>query len=363
MKRDYYEILGVQKGASRDEIKKSYRKIAMKYHPDKFNGATEEEKKEAEDKFKEAAEAWEVLEKEDTRKLYDKYGHDWENASKMEGGFGGFGFDPFEELRKQHQRARTKGKNVHIEIELTLEECYNGCNKEVHYDVQNDCNSCGGNGAKNGTAKRTCSVCGGSGMRTIVNTGGGFHFQQTVSCGACNGDGEVIDEKCDSCAGHGIVIETERATITFPRGVESGQKLPVPGKGHYSRFPGGERGDAYFIIREVSHPTFERHGMDLAHGVKVSYADLVLGTDIEVPTIDGKRARITIDPKTKNGKIYRLKGHGMPMINLPDNITPSNAPDGAFGNYIIELQFEVQDDYSDEEINLIEKLRELKNKK
>ena len=345
MKRDYYDILGLQRSASDDEIKKAYRKLAKKYHPDRNPGD-----KEAEENFKEAAESFEILSDKKKRPLYDQYGHDWERASQ----------DPFEALRKEQERRRSRGKNVHIKVALTLDECYNGCTKDVPFNIQKLCGTCDGSRAK---SSHTCTACGGSGQRTIVQSMGGFHMQETVTCNVCRGLTYIIDEACDTCQGHGTTVESEVAILTFPRGVQDGQTLGAQGKGHHSRVPGADRGDAVFIIEELKSELFERLDTDLAYKYKISYEDLALGTKIEVPTIHGKKANIIIGPGTKNGKIYRLKGHGMPSLNLPNNFSVSSAPAGSFGNYLVELELEIPEKLTEDEIKLIEQLRELKSKR
>lgn len=342
--RDYYEILGLQRSATEDEIKKAYRKMAKKYHPDRNPGD-----KEAEEKFKEAAEANEVLSDPEKRPLYDQYGHDWERASQ----------DPFEALRKQQQRRREKGKNVHIKVALTLQECYEGCVKEVPFNIQKTCGTCKGTRAK---TSHTCTTCGGSGYRTVVQSFGTMHMQETVTCNACHGRKFIIDEACDDCSGQGITIESELATVTFPRGVYNEAGLSAPGKGHYSHVEGAERGDAVFIVDEIEDPRFERLGLDLVYRQNISYEDLVLGTQVEVPTVHGKSAKLKINPGTQNGKVYRMKGHGMPVVNLPSHIKASEGRDGAFGDFHIELNLEIPKTHSEEEKKLIEQLRELKEK-
>lgn len=342
--RDYYDILGLQRNASDEDIKKAYRRLAKKYHPDRNPGD-----KDAEKKFIEVAEANETLSDAKKRSLYDKFGNDFENLSK----------DPFEAIRQERMRRRNRGRNIHIKVMLTLEECYNGCIKDVPFNVQKLCGTCNGSRAK---TSHTCTTCGGSGYRTVVQSFASHHIQKTITCNVCGGEGRVIDEACDTCQGHGTTVESEIATLTFPRGVIEGQTIGAKGKGHYSRIPGAERGDAIFVIEEIKHELFDRLGEDLTHSYKISYEDLVLGTKIEVPTIHGKMASITVSPGTKNGKIYRLKGHGMPSLNLPKNYDITNAPVNSFGNYFVELEIDIPEINTDEEIELIKKLQKLKSK-
>jgi molecular chaperone DnaJ len=354
--RDYYEILGLQKGASVGEIKKAYRKAAKKYHPDTNSG-----NKDAEEKFKEVAQANEVLSDPEKRSKYDQYGHDWENASQFSGR-GSSMHEMFDQIRRQQQRAEAKGGVVQVAVPLTLEECYEGVSKKVEYSYQKNCRGCSGNGAKNGSALHTCITCGGSGQQVHVAQKG-FHTMQHVStCGSCRGAGRVVDESCDVCSGRGVENVTDFVTIRIPRGVENNQGFKYRDLGHESRVPGGERGDAVFIVQEVKHDFFTRSNERLIYNHKVNYEDLVLGANIEVPTIQGKAAKITIEPNTKNGKMYRLRRFGMPVINLSPDRTPNNSPESAFGDYIVELEMEVKDEYSEEELVLIKKLRELNNK-
>ena len=356
MARDYYEILGVQKGATKDEIKKAYRKKAIQYHPDK-----NPDDKTAEDKFREAAEAWEVLENDENRKLYDQYGHNWKKV-KEGGGLGGFGgvSDIFARFARQQQRHAARGGDVEVTVSLTLEECYNGCKKEIDYVIKKSCEDCGGNGAEGGTAIHTCSVCGGSGQRVYISQNGNVINRVQATCDACGGAGRVIDKDCPTCKRQGMIVESTKITVEFPRGAEGGRGMAVEGMGSYSRV-GGERGSAIFMIKELPSENFERIGLDLFHTYKINYEDLVLGTKIKIPTIHGKDANIVVAPGTQNGKSYRLKGHGMPVIGLPSDRSVSASNEGDFGNYMVLLELHIPE-HSDEEMKLIEQLRDLKKK-
>jgi len=354
--RDYYEILGLQKNASPEDIKKAYRKMAMKYHPDKNEGD-----KSAEEKFKEIVQANEVLSDPEKRKLYDQYGHDWERASEMQGRGSSIN-QMFEQMRRAQERERAKGGSTQIRVPLTLEECYNGAEKTVEYYYQKNCGGCGGNGAKDGTAIHTCTTCGGSGEQIHFLQRGAHHIQHRSTCGSCGGAGIVIEEQCPICVGKGVESAKEVANLTFPRGVENNQGITNTGCGHESRIPGGERGDAIFIIEEIPHEVFKRVENKLLHKFKIKYEDLVLGAIIEVPSIYGKSTKIIVEPKTKNKKLFRLKGYGMPVLNLSRNMKPGEAPASAFGDYVVELELDIPEDYSEEELKLIEELRNLKSK-
>lgn len=348
MKRDYYEILGLQKTASEAEIKKSYRKYAMKYHPDK-----NPDDKNAEELFKEGVEANEILSDPETRDLYDQYGHDWRQV----------GQDPFAAMRREQERRRNRGKNVHTKVSLTLKECYDGCEKEIPFNIQKTCNSCNGTKAKNGTSMHTCTNCGGAGQVNVIKVMGGFRIQDTIICNTCRGVGSIIDENCGDCSGYGTIVEKEIAVLTFPRGVKGGDSLMAEGKGHYPRVLNASRGDAIFVVDEIVDETFERLEKDLVHKLKISYEDLVLGTKVIVPTIHGKEASIVVSPGSKNGKLFRIRGHGMPILNLSSGVTPTSSFNNAsFGNYIIELELDIPDSISEEEKELIQQLKRLRSK-
>lgn len=359
MKKDYYEILEINKGATEKAIKKAYRKLAVKYHPDK-----NPDDKEAEENFKKINEAYDVLGDPKKREAYDRHGHDWERIDHMTGGanmddiirdmMNGQG-------RGRSRRHRAQGRDMKVLISLTLEEMYHGCEKNLKFSVEKTCDSCKGTGAKDGKSYHTCSTCGGAGERIAVRQVGNFHMQEAVRCDSCRGKGIVIDESCSDCT-DGLNREIETAHITFPRGVQGGQHISVQHKGHYSKEMGAPRGHVHFVISEVDHEKFERHGMDISYTQRVSYEDLALGAEITIPTIHGKSTKIKVSPGSQNGKIFRMKGHGMPMLNLPDTFTPSSCPEGSFGNFIIKIEIDIPESYSDEEKELLKKLKELRVK-
>lgn len=361
MKRDYYEILGLNKDASDDDIKKAYRKLAKKFHPD----VNKEEG--AEKKFQEINEANEVLGDPDKRTKYDMFGHNWENSGRMNShsdGFGGhYGFgSTFHSFKEQFQRQQIKGKDVHVEVVLTLEECYNGCAKEIAYNVIKTCSGCGGNGAKDGSAFQTCRGCGGSGNRAQVIQKGATVIHTVVTCNACNGTGKNILEICNRCNSRGTEVDVEEAKITFPRGVSNGDAIPVKQKGHYSKFSNGERGDVLFIVKEHHHELFSRNGLDLIYKKSINYEDFVLGVKLEIPTITGGLVRFNVQPGTQSGRTYRIKGKGMPILNLAPQISSVPGYEDAFGSLIVEVVLEIPTDCSEEEKKLIEQLRDLRNK-
>ncbi|NDK55115.1 molecular chaperone DnaJ [Pontibacter fetidus] len=324
-KRDYYEVLEVSKSASQEEIKKAYRKLAIKYHPDK-----NPDDHTAEDKFKEAAEAYEVLSDQQKRQRYDQFGH-----QGMNGGFGGGGMNmedifsqfgdifgggsPFESFfgggggRSGGGRRQRKGSNLRIKLKLNLEEIANGVEKKIKVKRYVACSTCGGNGAKNGTEMQTCNSCQGSGqVRKVVNTMLG-QMVSTATCPTCNGEGRIVTKNCDLCHGSGRELQEEVITINVPAGVMDGMQLSMGGKGNVPE-RGGVPGDLLIQIEEEAHPTLKRDGNNVIFDQYISFMDAALGADIEVPTIGGK-VKINIKPGTQSGEIFRLRGKGIKDIN------------------------------------------------
>src|SRR6185369_266778 len=328
MKRDYYEILGVAKGASEDEIKKSYRKVAMQYHPDRNPGD-----KAAEDKFKEAAEAYEVLSDAEKRAQYDRFGHAGLNNNRGFNGGAGmnmddifsqfgdiFGEDIFGSFfgggRRGGGSSRSRGvrgSNLRIKIKLNFEEIAKGVTKNVKVKKHVACGTCHGSGAKDKGSVQTCSTCGGSGqVRKVSNTFLG-QMQTVTTCPACNGEGSVVTAKCTSCKGEGRVYGEETVTLEIPAGVQEGMQLSLGGRGNAGE-RGGPPGDLIVLIEEEQHKELHRDGLNVAFELHLSFPDACFGTSVEVPTIDG-RAKIKIPPGTQSGKIFRLKGKGFPEVN------------------------------------------------
>lgn len=332
-KRDFYEILGVSKGASADEIKKAYRKVAMQFHPDRNPGD-----KAAEEKFKEAAEAYEVLSDQEKRAQYDRFGHAGVSGAGRGGAYGGAGgmnmddiFSQFGDIfgddifgsffggqarggGRQGGRPRgARGSNLRIKIKLNYEEIAKGASKTVKVKKYVTCNTCSGSGAKDKNAVQTCGTCGGSGqVRKVTNTFLG-QMQTVTTCPTCNGEGTTITQKCGSCKGEGRVYGEETVTLDIPAGVQEGMQLNLSGKGNAGE-RGGAPGDLIILIEEEQHGQLQRDGLNVVFDLYISFPDAVFGTQLEVPTIDGK-AKIKIPAGTQSGKIFRLKGKGFPSIN------------------------------------------------
>jgi molecular chaperone DnaJ len=362
MKRDYYEILGIGKSASADEIKKSYRKVAMQYHPDRNPGD-----KAAEEKFKEAAEAYEVLSNSEKRAQYDRYGHAAVNNGR--GGFSGggmnmddifsqfgdvFGDDLFGSFfggRRGGGNSRShgvRGSNLRIKIKLTYEEIAKGINKNIKVKKHVPCSSCHGSGAKDKGSVQTCGTCGGSGqVRRVSNTFLG-QMQTVTTCPTCSGEGTTITAKCTVCKGEGRVFGEEVVSIDIPAGVQEGMQLSVSGKGNAGE-RGGSPGDLIILIEEEAHPDLQRDGLNVAFDLHISFTDAVFGTHLEVPTIDGK-AKIRIPAGTQSGKIFRLKGKGFPSVNSYEK-----------GDQLIHVNVWTPQQVSAEEKTALEKLADSPN--
>jgi molecular chaperone DnaJ len=343
-KRDYYEVLGVSKTATDDEIKKAYRKMALKYHPDK-----NPDDKEAEEKFKEAAEAYDVLSNADKRARYDQFGHSMGGQQGF-GGFGGGGFS-MEDIFSQfgdifggrfsgqwggatggRGRRVNRGSDLRIKVKLTLEEIAKGASKTLKIPTLVKCEHCEGTGAKDGKSFSTCSTCNGTG--TVIHTQNTFlgPMQSTSTCPSCNGEGKIITEKCSHCNGEGVNRQETTVSFNIPAGVADGMILTVRGKGNAPR-RGGVNGDLLVVIEEVAHPDLIRDGNDVIYNLMLDIPTATLGGSVEVPTITGK-ARVKIAPGTQPGKVLRLRGKGLPstegygtgdeliniMVYIPENL-------------------------------------------
>jgi molecular chaperone DnaJ len=359
-KRDYYEILGVARNADEQEIKKAYRKLAIKYHPDKNPGD-----KQAEEKFKEAAEAYEILSNADKRARYDRFGHQGASAGAGGGGYGGgmsmddifsqfgdifgqSGFGGFGFGGQSQGRRVNKGTNLRIKVKLTLEEIANGVEKKIKVNKLVSCKSCSGTGADRGSSFNNCGTCNGSGRVTrITNTILG-QMQTTSTCPSCNGEGRTITNKCKSCSGDGVMREEEVITIQIPAGVAEGMQLNVAGRGNAAP-RGGVNGDLLVSIEEQEHPDLKRDGNNLYYNCYINFADAALGTSIEIPTLEGK-AKFKIDPGTQSGKVYRLRGKGLPEVNSYQR-----------GDLMVDVNVWTPQNLSSDEKALMEKLRQSAN--
>lgn len=356
-KRDYYEVLEVSKQATKDEIKKAYRKQALKYHPDKNPGD-----KKAEEHFKEAAEAYEVLSNDEKRARYDRFGHAGVGGAASNGfggahmtmedifssfgdifgdAFGGFG--AFGGSRRS--RRVSKGSNLRVKVKLTLQEVASGTEKKIKVTKYDTCQSCGGTGAADASSISTCSTCHGTGHVTrITNTLLG-QMQTSSVCPSCGGEGKTITKKCSVCYGEGIVQKEDIIKINIPAGVGKGMQMTVGGKGNAAR-RGGINGDLLVVIDEEDHPDLIREGNDLIYNLFISIPDAVLGTHVEVPTVDNK-VKIKIEAGTQPGKILRLRGKGLPEVNGYGK-----------GDLLVNVNVWIPRSISKEESKLVEKFRE-----
>lgn len=365
-KRDYYDILGVTKSSAADEIKKAYRKLAIKFHPDK-----NPDDKGAEDKFKEAAEAYEVLSNPEKKQRYDQFGHAGSQGgygggyggggmnmddifSQFGDVFGGGGGSPFDSFfggggqSSRSGRRVQRGTNLRIKVKLSLEEIANGVEKKIKVNKQILCNTCDGTGAKDKDSFSTCKTCGGSGaVRRVTNTILG-QMQTTSTCPTCNGEGSTISSKCTICHGDGITRGEETISINIPAGVSEGMQLSMSGKGNAAP-RGGVPGDLIILVEETPHESLKREGINVIYDLHVSFIDATLGASVEVPTIDGK-ARIKLEPGTQGGKILRLKGKGIPEVNSYHK-----------GDQLIQVNIWTPKVLNNEERELLEKFKSSEN--
>lgn len=330
IKRDYYEVLGVNRNSTQEEIKKAYRQMALKYHPDRNPG-----NKEAEEKFKEAAEAYEVLGDSEKRRRYDQFGHeglrgtdyrDFHDINDIFSAFGdifsgGFGGSIFEEVFGGTQRSRRRssaqkgqpGSDLRVWLPLTLEEIATGVEKKIKVKRQKKCDVCGGSGTKSSSSRTTCPQCGGSGELRQVSRSMFGQFINITTCPTCSGEGRIIKEPCHVCGGEGRVQGESTIKVNIPAGVGNGSYIPLQGQGNAGR-RSGPAGDLIVVIEEEAHPYFKRNGDDIIYDLWISFPMATLGGTVDIPTLTGK-AKLTIEPGTPAGRMLRLKDKGIPHLN------------------------------------------------
>ena len=358
-KRDYYEVLGLIKSASPEEIKKAYRKVAIKYHPDKNKGD-----KAAEAKFKEASEAYHVLSDKGRRTNYDQFGHAAFEGAGGRGGFSNFDFtsafsdvfgsDIFEDFfegfggtRGRRRSSDFRGEDLRYDLSISLEDAYNGKKKEINFSSSDKCITCNGSGAEPGSKPVSCSTCGGHGQ--VRSSQGFFTIQQT--CPECAGSGEQISSPCRECRGIGKKQTKKKIFTNIPKGVDDGTRIRLSGKGE-AGIKGGGNGDLYIFVSIKTHSIFKRSEENLFFEFPISLTDAALGATIEVPTIDGGKAKVKIPAGTQNEKQFRLKGKGMPMIR-----------NKSYGDLYIRSTTEVPVSLTKEQKNLLEQFKKLEDTK
>tara|TARA_Y100000590_G_scaffold281139_1_gene315871 strand:- start:619 stop:1746 length:1128 start_codon:yes stop_codon:yes gene_type:complete len=355
-KRDYYDVLGVKNNSNADQIKSAYRKLAVKYHPDKNKGD-----KAAEEKFKEASEAYHVLSNSERKQNYDNFGHAaFENGAGGRSGFSNFDFsssfsDIFEDFfgegfggrSRRSRRTNNRGSDLRYDLSISLEEAFLGKKQDIKFSTSDKCDTCNGSGSKPGHDVGSCSMCGGHGQ--VRSSQGFFTVQQT--CPQCSGSGEEITNPCNSCNGQGKKQTSKRLSVTIPKGVDDGTRIRLAGKGEAGSRGGGS-GDLYLFINVDSHDLFKRSEQNLFFECPISIADAALGTDIKIPTIDGGKAKIKIPAGTQSGKQFRLKEKGMPLMR-----------GGGYGDLYVQVNTEVPVSLNREQKDLLEKFREIENEK
>ena len=354
-KRDYYDVLGINKSASPDQIKSAYRKLAVKHHPDKNKGD-----KASEEKFKEASEAYHILSNTERKQNYDNFGHAaFENGGGGRGGFSNFDFssnfsDIFEDFfgegfggGRRSRKSNNRGSDLRYDLSISLNEAFSGKKQDIKFSTSEKCDVCKGTGSKPGHSPSRCSMCGGHGQ--VRSSQGFFTVQQT--CSQCGGSGEQITHPCTSCGGQGKKQASKRLSVTIPKGVDDGTRIRLAGKGEAGSRGAGS-GDLYLFINVYSHDLFKRSDENLYFECPISIADAALGTTIEIPTIDGGKAKIKIPAGTQSGKQLRLKGKGMPYIR-----------GSGYGDLYVQLNTEVPISLNKEQKELLEKFRQIENEK
>ena len=363
-KRDYYEILGVDRNASKDELKKAYRKLAMEFHPDRNPN-----NKEAEEKFKEAAEAYDVLSNDDKKARYDRFGHDGMRSS----GTGSPGFTDINDIfshfsdifgggsifddffgggsRGRGQRRRTTGtpgSDLRVTLKLTLDEIAKGATKKIKIKKHVKCDQCSGSGAEAGTSTKTCPVCQGSGEVKTVSRSVFGQFVNITTCSNCGGEGTVVDKPCKKCMGDGRINEETTVKINVPAGVHEGSYMTMRGEGNFGK-RGGSSGDIIVIFQEIPHEFFRREEDDIIYDLFISYPEAVLGADVDVPTLNGK-ARLKIDPGTSSGKLLRMRDKGIKHLNS-----------SGYGDQIVRVNIDIPRKVNSKEKELLKELSEMPN--
>lgn len=362
-KRDYYEVLGVPKGASKDDIKKAYRKLAVKYHPDRNPDDSK-----AEELFKEASEAYEVLSDDKKRQAYDQFG--FAGVEGMGGGGGGgaqdfsSAFRDFEDIfgdfgdifgsffggggggrrRGSSRTSAQRGADLRYNLDISFKDAVFGTKVEISYERHVTCPSCGGNGAETGSGRKVCPTCGGSGQ---VRRSSGF-FSIASPCPTCNGEGYIIENPCDMCSGNGVISKTQKLKVTIPAGIESGKRINIPGQGDAGP-NGGPAGDLFVYVRVRPHEYFERHGNDIYCVIPITFTQAALGAEIMVPTLEGKKVKVKVPTGTQNGKILRLKNEGVPHLHNSNRR----------GDLYIKIRVEVPKKLSSRGKELLKELSEL----
>lgn len=362
-KRDYYEILGVTRNATKDEIKKAYRKLAMQYHPDRNPGD-----KSAEDKFKEAAEAYEILSHDDKRNNYDRFGHEGVRGS----GFGAEGFSSVNDIfshfsdifggssifdeffggsqrgRSRRRGAGTPGSDLRVTLKLTLEEIASGTSKKIKIRKQIKCNDCNGTGAQAGTSLKTCPACNGTGEIKSVSRSVFGQFVNITTCNNCSGEGQVVDSPCRTCSGDGRVTDESTLKIDVPAGVEDSNYMTMRGEGNAGK-RGGQPGDIIVVFQELPHEHFIREKNDIIYNLFLSFPQAALGAEVEVPTLTGK-SMLKIEQGTQPGKLLKMKGKGIRHLNYSGS-----------GDQIVRINVAIPQKLNSKEKELIKQLSEMPN--
>ena len=357
-KRDYYEVLGVQKSANKDEIKKAYRKLALKYHPDKNKGD-----KASEEKFKEGSEAYHVLSDDKRKANYDQFGHAaFQGGGGGQSGFGNFDFsssfsDIFEDVfsdfgfggtgQSRRGRRSNRGNDLRYDISIDLDDAFNGKEEKISYTTYKKCKTCSGNGSKPGSKPSVCNYCSGQGK--VRSNQGFFTIQQT--CPECSGEGEKINNPCIDCNGVGKTQSNESISVKIPKGVDDGTRIRLAGKGEAGT-KGGTNGDLYLFVSVEPHDIFKRSEENLFYELPISFADAALGATVEVPSIDGGKTKIKIPSGTQTGKQLRLRGKGMPVLKR-----------NLYGDLYIRVVTEVPTSLTKRQKELLNEFKDLEDNK